>query len=74
MSKQKSFTQAFEGQALTSGRTRRALAEGLGAGLSTLTRSIGWRCDRESARICRCPKADRRLASRSCLITQARNS
>ena len=33
--------------ALTSGRARRELAENLGVGLSTLTRWIGWRRDRE---------------------------
>jgi transposase len=40
MSKQKGFTQEFEEEAarlaLTSGRTRRELAEDLGVGLSTL--------------------------------------
>ena len=51
MSKQKGFTQEFEDEAvrlaLTSGRTRRELAENLGVGLSTLTRWIGRRRDRE---------------------------
>ena len=45
MSKQKGFTQEFEEEAvrlaLTSGRTRRALAENLGVRLSTLTGWIG---------------------------------
>lgn len=51
MSKQKAFTKEFEEEAvrlaLTSGRTRRELAENPGAGLSTLTRWIGRRRDRE---------------------------
>ena len=51
MTKLKGFTQEFENEALrlalTSGRTRRALAENLGVGLSTLTRWIGRRRDRE---------------------------
>ena len=51
MSKQKGFTKEFEDGAvplaLTSGRTRRELAENLGVGLSTLTRWIGRRRDRE---------------------------
>ena len=51
MSKQKGFTKEFEDEAvrlaLTSGRTRRELAENLGVGLSTLTRWIGRRRDRE---------------------------
>ena len=51
MSKQKGSTQEFEDEAvrlaLTSGRTRRELAENLGVGLSTLTRWIGRRRDRE---------------------------
>jgi transposase len=51
MSKQKGFTQEFENEAvrlaLTSGRTRRELAENLGVGLSTLTRWIDRRRDRE---------------------------
>jgi transposase len=42
MSKQKDFTQEFEDEAvrlaLTSGRTRRELAENLGVDLSTLMR------------------------------------
>ena len=50
MSKQKGFTKEFEDEAvrlaLTSGRTRRELAENLGVGLSTLTRWIGRRRDR----------------------------
>ena len=50
MSKQKGFTQEFEEEAvrlaLTSGRTRRELAENLDVGLSTLTRWIGRRRDR----------------------------
>ena len=51
MTKQKAFTKEFEEEAvwlaLTSGRTRRELAENLGVGLSTLTRWIGRRRDRE---------------------------
>ena len=51
MNKQKAFTKEFEEEAvrlaLTSGRTRRELAENLGVGLSTLTRWIGRRRDRE---------------------------
>ena len=51
MTKQKAFTKEFEEEAvrlaLTSGRARRELAENLGVGLSTLTRWIGWRRDRE---------------------------
>ena len=49
MTKQMPFTQEFEDEAvrlaLTSGRTRRELAENLGVGLSTLTRWIGRRRD-----------------------------
>jgi transposase len=45
MTKQKAFTKEFEEEAvrlaLTSGRTRRELAENLGVGLSTLTRWMG---------------------------------
>lgn len=48
MGKQRGFTPEFEDEAvrlaLTSGRTRRELAENLGVGLSTLTR------DRPAAR------------------------
>ena len=51
MIKQKAFTREFEEEAvrlaLTSGRTRRELAQNLGVGLSTLTRWIGRRRDRE---------------------------
>ena len=50
MSKQKGFTQEFEDETvrllLTSGRTRRELAENLSVGLSTPTRWIGRRRDR----------------------------
>lgn len=45
MGQQKRFTKEFEAEAvrlaLTSGRTRRSVAEDLGVGLSTLTRWIG---------------------------------
>ena len=51
MTKQKAFTKEFEEEAvrlaLTSGRTRRELAKKRGVGLSTLTRWIGRRRDRE---------------------------
>jgi transposase len=51
MSKQKGCTEEFENEAvrlaLTIGRTRRELVENLGVGLSTLTRWIGRRRDRE---------------------------
>ena len=51
MIKEKAFTKEFEEEAvrlaLTSGWTRRELAENLGVGLSTLTRWIGRRRDRE---------------------------
>jgi transposase len=51
MGQQKRFTKAFEDEAvrlaLTSGRTRRSVAEDLGVGLSTLTRWIGRGRDRK---------------------------
>ena len=51
MTKLKGFTQEIESEAvrlaLISGQTRRELAENLGVGLSTLTRWIGQRRDRE---------------------------
>jgi transposase len=51
MTKQKAFTKEFEDEAvrlaLTSGRTRREISTDLGVGLSTLTRWIGRRRDRE---------------------------
>lgn len=54
MTKQEGFTQRSEDGAvrlaLTSGRTWRELAETRSAGLSTLTRRICRRRDRESAR------------------------
>ncbi len=51
MGQQKRFTKEFEDEAvrlaLTSGRTRRSVAEDLGVGLSTLTRWIGRDRDRK---------------------------
>ena len=51
MTKQKPFTKEFEDEAvrlaLSSGRTRREIASDLGVGLSTLTRWISRRRDRE---------------------------
>lgn len=51
MGQQKRFTKAFEDEAvrlaLTSGRTRRSVAEDVGVGLSTLTRWIGRSRDRK---------------------------
>jgi transposase len=51
MGQQKRFTKEFEDEAvrlaLTSGRTRRSIAEDLGVGLSTLTRWIGRDRDRK---------------------------
>jgi transposase len=45
MTKQRRFTREFEDEAIrlvrTSGRTRRAVADDLGIGLSTLTRWLG---------------------------------
>jgi transposase len=53
MGQQKQFTKAFEDEAmpleLTSGRTRRLVAQDLGIGLSTLTRWIGRSKDRQAA-------------------------
>jgi transposase len=53
MGQQKRFTKAFEDEAvrlaLTSGRTRRLVAQDLGIGLSTLTRWIGRSKDRQAA-------------------------
>jgi transposase len=51
MGQRKQFTKEFEDEAvrlaLTSGRTRRSVAEDLGVGLSTLTRWIGHSRDRK---------------------------
>lgn len=51
MGQQKRFTKEFEDEAvwlaLTSGRTRRSIADDLGVGLSTLTRWIGRTRDRQ---------------------------
>jgi transposase len=51
MGQQKRFTKEFEAEAvrraLSSGRTRRSVAEDLGVGLSTLTRWIGRGRDRK---------------------------
>jgi transposase len=51
MTQQKRFTKEFEDEAvqlaLTSGRTRRSIADDLGVGLSTLTRWIGRTRDRQ---------------------------
>jgi transposase len=51
MGQQKRFTKEFEDEAVrlavTSGRTRRSVAEDLGVGLSTLTRWIGRSKDRK---------------------------
>jgi transposase len=51
MGQQKRFTKAFEDEAVrlvrTSGRTKREIAEDLGVGLSTLTRWLSRRRDRE---------------------------
>ena len=62
MTKQKAFTKEFEDEAarlaLTSGRTRRELAENLGVGLSTLTRWMGRQLDREMGDPGRPPDAD----------------
>jgi transposase len=53
MGQQRRFTKEFEDEAvrlaLTSGRTRRSVAEDLGVGLSTLTRWIGRDRDRKPA-------------------------
>jgi len=53
MGQQKRFTKAFEDEAvrlaLTSGRTRRLVAQDWGIGLSTLTRWIGRSKDRQAA-------------------------
>jgi len=53
MGQQKRFTKEFEDEAvrlaLSSGRTRRPVAEDLGVGLSTLTRWIGRDRDRKPA-------------------------
>jgi transposase len=53
MGQQKRFTKAFEDEAvrlaLTSGRTRRLVAQDLGIGLSTLIRWIGRSKDRQAA-------------------------
>jgi transposase len=51
MAQQKRFTKEFEDEAvrlaLSSGRTRRSIADDLGVGLSTLTRWIGRSRDRK---------------------------
>lgn len=53
MAQQKRFTKEFEDEAvrlaLTSGRTRRSIADDLGVGLSTLTRWIGRSRDRQGS-------------------------
>ena len=82
MSKQKGFTQEFEDEAvrlaLTSGRTRRELAENLGVGLSTLTRWIGRRRDREidfpdKGRIEDAAEETKRLRRENAILRQERD-
>lgn len=55
MRQQRRFTRALEDEAvrlaLTSGRTRRSVAEDLGVGLSTLTRWIGRSSTRSRSRM-----------------------
>ena len=64
MTKQRGFTQEFEDEAvrlaLTSGRTRRELAENLGVGLSTLTRWIARRVGASATIWCCWPMPGRR--------------
>jgi transposase len=62
MGQQKRFTKEFEDEAvrlaLSGGRTRRLVAEDLGVGLSTLTRWIGRKRDRQPDPSCGSQPAD----------------
>ena len=66
MSKQKAFTKEFEEEAvrlaLTSGRTRRELAENLGVGLSTLN---GGSAGAATARLISPTRGERKMLPKS---------
>jgi transposase len=82
MSKHKAFTKELEDEAvrlaLTSGRTRRELAENLAVGLSTQTRWIGRRRDREidfpdKGRIEDAAEEQKRLRRENTILRQERD-
>ncbi len=82
MTKQRRFTKEFEADAvrllLTSGRTKRQIADDLGVGFSTLSRWLGRHRDREAADPGRSPDADvtaelKRLRRENEVLRQERN-